>query len=88
VIILKWLYQIILTARKKTIKDEYGNAVMVFSSSLVFIYIIHSTSQTCWGFYMPLEQSVIAICMSLTSFNAVIHHREDLIKTNNTGIQR
>jgi len=85
-IFFKWLYVLVKWAKNKMIQAVYGNAVLVFSSSLIFIYILHSSSQTAWGFYITVEQTIISICLLLTSFSAIIQHQAKLVKPKNSGI--
>jgi hypothetical protein len=79
-IFFKWLYILVKWAKNKMIQATYGNAALVFSSSLIFIYILHSSSQTAWGFYITVEQTTISICLLLTSFSAIVQQQTKLIK--------
>jgi hypothetical protein len=79
-IFFKWLFYLFQHARTRLIRDRYGNAALVFSSSLIFIYILHSTGQSSWGFYIPYEQTIISICILLTFFSALIQNQANLIK--------
>jgi hypothetical protein len=83
VIFFKWLYYLVKIAKNKMIQAAYGNAALVFSSSLIFIYTVHSSSVSTWGFYSNAT-SIIPLCLLLSSFNAIILHQIDLNKTLNS----
>jgi hypothetical protein len=72
-IFIKWLIIIIKNSSNKLIKKKHGNALKIYALSLIFIYIIHSTSHIFWGFTLNSKYSTFfAFVLLLNSFNIAV----------------
>lgn len=76
VIFIKWL---IITHKYATYKypaPNYGKTLIIYMYSIIFIYIVHSTSRMYWGFTLGDKMvSFFAFFLLLTSFNNDIKQR-------------
>ena len=70
---VKWLILITKKSKINYIRAKYGNAVKIYAFALIFIYIIHSTSHTYWGFALAgWLKCLLPFILLLTSFNVTI----------------
>jgi hypothetical protein len=71
--LFKWLVIMFNYARRRTVQQQQGKSVYIFVFSLIFIFIVHSTSRQLWGFTLGDKvPSFFAIFLLLISFDRAI----------------
>ncbi|MEE4198451.1 MAG: hypothetical protein V2I54_12465 [Bacteroidales bacterium] len=71
---LRWVYKIWKYSKSDYINQVLGNSLVVFAAGLIFIFTIHSTSHTMWGFYWPYESDRLLFVLLFVSLNAAIFY--------------
>jgi hypothetical protein len=85
--LFKWIFNIWKYSQKGFIKRNFGKSILTFAFALIYIFILHSTSHTMWGFYWPGKQDMLMFILLLVSLNAVLLE-SSFLKRNTTGIKK
>lgn len=78
---IRWLYKIWQQSKNRIINSLYGNSLIVFAAGLLFVFTIHNSSRTMWGFYLPYESDRLLIVLLFVSLNAAVLHAYSNWKT-------
>lgn len=75
IIFFLWLlYKIWGLSKLKYGRNYSGNSIMVIAAGIVFIFIVHSSSHTMWGFWWPYESDRLLFVLLLVTLHAYVSH--------------
>jgi hypothetical protein len=72
---IKWLINFYQISKRKEIRFINGDAPLVFTTSLLFLYVVHFTSHLFWGFTMGIT-GTFTVALFFTSVNNLFSTRE------------
>ena len=81
VVFFLWLlYKIWRLSKIRSVRNYSGNSLMAIVAGIIFIFIIHSSSHTMWGFWWPGEADRLLFVLLLVAVHATIVQSVDIAK--------